>query len=151
MVGSLGRIFTADDFGKQPRGPRLFDFWLAKRPLENPLGPFDVELREPPDEELLRHVNDLVAFVSLEYDGVLNQVYEHYRRTAEDKFWMETSGVPRRLPEHLVTHYLRSRTIVVLRNRNGQIVSTIYLSSRWDVEHGILLGVVNGRAVPQDL
>jgi hypothetical protein len=143
------RVFIADDFEKQPRGSRLFDLWCAKQPLQNPLGLFDVELSESPDDALLRQVNELVAFASAEYDAILNAVYEQYQRTADDKYWMKGCGVPRRLREDQVMQYVRSRSIAVRRNRQGAIIGTIYISPQWDTEHGILLGVLNGHLVPQ--
>lgn len=145
------RTLTADDFQMADRGPRLFDRWLAKQSVPTPLGPFAVELYQRPDEELLRHANELVAFVSDGYDAILTVVYEHYLRTAEDKYWMKGCGVPRRLPEGKVAKYIRSRAVVVRRDRGGEVDAAIYISPQWDTEHGINLGLVNGQAVPQPL
>lgn len=142
------RTLTTDDFQMANRGPRLFDRWLAKQPVANPLRPFDIELYQPPDEELLRHANELVAFISDGYDALLNVVYEHYLRTSEDKHWMKGCGVPRHLPDGKVAKYLRSRAVVIRRDRGGKVDAAIYISPRWNIEHGIHLGVVNGQLVP---
>jgi hypothetical protein len=142
------RSLIAHDFDIAPRGPYLFDRWIAKEPVENPLGPFDVELRQEPDEVLLRHANELVAFISSEYDVVLNAVYEHYQQTAEQKHWMKSCGVPIGLAEGRVKKYLRSRAIVVRYHRQGLVDAAIYIRPRWDIEHGIHLGLNHGRLFP---
>jgi len=143
------RTFTADDFEQAPRGRRLFDLWRAKHPLENTIGPFEVEMDATPDEELLRVANELAALISADYDAILNAIYEHYLRCAEDRFWMKSCEVPRRLRVDQVKGYLRSRSISVRRDPQGAARGSIHLSPQWDPEHGIVLGVVNGRWVPQ--
>ena len=144
-------MLTADDFQMTNRGPRLLDRWLSKQPVPTPLGPFTVELYQAPDDELLRHVNELVVFVSDAYDAILNVVYEHYLRTAEDKHWMKRCGVPRHLPDGEIAKYFRSRAVVVRRNRAAEVAAAIYISPLWDTEHGINLGLVNGQPVEQPL
>lgn len=145
------RTFAADDFEQAPRGRRLFDLWRAKQPLENPIGPFEVDMDAPPDEELLRPVNELAAFVSAEYDAILDAVYEHYLHYAEDRWWMKSCEVPRRLRVDQVKGYLRRRSISVRRDQQGVARGSIYFSPQWDPEHGIDFVVVNGRLVPQQL
>jgi hypothetical protein len=140
---------TADDFEKRPRGPQLSDSWLAKAPLETPLGAFRIELDESPDSELLDCVSELATFVSNEYDAILNVVYESYQEAAAENDWLRGCGVPRRLSEIQVKRYLQSRVIFARRDRQRQIVGSIFIGPQWDEEHGIHFGVVGGRIVPR--
>ena len=148
---SPDRTLTLDDFHKQPRGPYSFDRWVATPPLENPLGPFDVEFREPPDGELVWHANDLAIFVTRNHDAILDAIYENYLRAAEETGWMKACGVPARLQRETVPKYLRSREIGVDRKSDGRIDGTLYFSPLWDIEHGIYLEVVAGKVLPKDL
>lgn len=101
----------------------------------------------PPDEELLREANELAAFVAAEYDAILDAVYEHYLQCAEDRWWMKSCGVPRRLRVDQVKCYLRSRSISVRRDPQGAVRGTIYINPQWEPEHGIDLSVVSGRLI----
>jgi hypothetical protein len=147
---STVRILTAADFELAPRGPRAFDTWQARQPLDNPLGPFRVETYVAPDEEILRLVNEMAAGVSSDYDAILAIVYEDYCRAAEREGWRRSCGVPRRLREGEVMAHVRSRTIAANRDRNGELHATVYISPRWEVKHGIDLARVGGAFVRSD-
>src|SRR5277367_6105470 len=108
---------TADDFEKQPRGPRRFDSWLAKQPLPTLLGEFAVELYEPPDEEILACVREIVEAVTNSADEILGILYDHYQQIAVDKLWMRGCEVPNNLPRHRVARYLRGRSITIRRDK----------------------------------
>jgi hypothetical protein len=140
-----GRTFSVDDFELERRGPRLFDSWRARTSLDNPLGKFDVVLDDPPDEELVKHLNELATAVSTEYDAILNIVYDDYLRASEQKYWMKGCGVPLRLREHRVARYVESRVISVRRKQNGAISAEVSLRPQWEPEHGLRLLLVNGR------
>jgi hypothetical protein len=143
------RTFVLDEFEQEPRGRRLVDFWRAKEPLASPIGSFEVDLDAPPDAELLREVNELAVVVATQYDAVLELIYDHYLQFAVDRGWMKSCDVPRGLRIDQVTRYLRSRSISVRRNPEGVAHGTIFISPRWDPEHGVDLVVVNGRVLPQ--
>jgi hypothetical protein len=76
---------SVEDFEQQPRGPFLFNHWIAKQRVPTPLGDFSVEARtpmndpEPPDERMLQQVNMLAAFVLADPDKILDKIYEHYQ------------------------------------------------------------------------
>jgi hypothetical protein len=146
---SSTRTLSLEDFDQEPRGPRLFDSWRAREPLDNPLGPFEIELQDPPDEELLGEMNRLVAMVSDQYDAILNIVFEHYLVLSEDKFWMKSCEVPRGLREAKLKRYIEGRSIVVRRNPQGWMVGVVFISPQWEPEHGISLEAVNGKLVPK--
>lgn len=132
----------AIDFEKQPRGPYFFDFWLSKQPISTPMGDFIAELREPPDGESLEEINDLAGFVKSNIEEVWDKVYEHYQRTAKDRQWMKSCGVPIGLDRKGIVPYLRNRRIVV--ERDGEVDGVIFIDPLWDVEHKIYLRLEDG-------
>lgn len=141
------RTFTQSDFKRVLSGKTPLEQWRAERTLDNPLGEFNIELNTTPDEESLRKVNELVAFVSDQYDAIIDVVYEDYRRASEDKCWMRGCEVPRRLSEMRVIRYVQSRSISVSRDKNGHVSGYISLSPQWDTEHGIHLRLDDGQLI----
>lgn len=144
----IARIVTAEDFEKAPRGRRLSDHWRVRTPLDSPVGTFDIELDAPPDDELLARANELIAAVTNQHGAILRLIYADYERAAEDRHWMKGCGVPRHLETDQVTQYLRYRAISVHRDQKGRISGSIFISPLWEIEHGIYIGVMNGRLVP---
>jgi hypothetical protein len=142
------RSLSADEFEQMRRGPSRAAFWRARMPLENPIGPFEIELDAPPDAELLAIANELIAVVSTQHAAIVKLIYANYLEAAEDRWWMKSCGVPRKLEEDQVLEYLRSRSISVRRDGKGRISGSIYFSPKWDIEHGIYLGLANGHVVP---
>lgn len=140
--------FTPADFEQAQAGPRSMAVYRARVPLDNPLGPFEIELNAPPDSELLGHVNALVAAVSNDYDTVLGHVYENYLLAAENKHWMKACEVPSRLRDNQVMQYVRSRSISVRRSRNGSLDAEVFISPKWDQEHGLRLALIGGQLAP---
>lgn len=143
------RVLTVEEFEKQPRERRLFDLWGAKTPLDTPIGAFEIVLNSPPDGELLGHANELTAALASQHDVILKLIYASYLRAAEDRYWMKNCGVPRNLEEDQILPHLRSRSISVWRDPKGRVSAGIFISPKWEVEHGIDIGVVKGRVVLQ--
>ena len=134
---------TIADFDKQPRGPYAFDFWLSKRTIPSPMGEFDAELREEPTEELVRHVNEMAAFVAERSDDILKLVHVSYLRVTDDEQWMQACEVPQDLDRDQVIPYLDSRSIVV-ELRRGRIEKVFHINPQWDEEHKIDLELKGG-------
>ena len=125
------------DFAKQPRGPLAFDSWLCKTQLQTPLGPFDIELREPPDGESVGALNELGPALLSRSHELLSQILASYQLAAENKYWMKDCGVPRNLERDQLIQYLRDRTITIARNRERRLEVTVDITPKWDIEHGI--------------
>lgn len=142
---SIVRALRVEEFEKQPRERRLFDLWSAKTPLDTPIGTFEIELNSPPDAELLAHANELLHAVVSQHHVILKLIYANYLRAAEDRYWMKSCGVPRKLEEDQILGYLRSRSISVWRDSKGRVSAGIFVSPMWDVEHGIDIAVFEGR------
>ena len=88
------------DFTKQPRGPFGFDIWTSKQTIPSPMGEFAVELQmgvgenAPPDSEMLRHADELVALFRVNLEIIHDKVFEHYQMVAGDSDWLGGCGVP---------------------------------------------------------
>jgi hypothetical protein len=108
------------------------------------MGNFAAELHDPPDEELLALVNELAEYVRAHDDDILDKVEEHYLRFSADEYWMKDCKVPSGLDRIRICKYVRSRTIVVRRDKKRKLTGTIYIDPQWDIEHAIYLHLVNG-------
>ena len=139
---------TADDIEQQPRGSQRFDLWLAKQPLSTHLGEFEVELYEPPDQEILACAQEMVEAVTNCADEILGIIYDHYQQIAVDKLWMRSCEVPNKLPRHRIARYLRGRSITIRRDKKRTVTGLIFISPQWETEHGISLEVRNGIVIP---
>jgi len=151
---------TLADFEKQPRGPYLFDWWVAQQRIATPLGLFSVEFQisgdddtDPPDEEMLRRANGLVSYTESQGEFILDIVYGHYRYyllSAENRDWLEECGVPRDLSRNKIADYVREdRSLVVTRNLGWEqpYSSTIHVVLLWDEEHALSLDFRDGAIV----
>ena len=141
------RTLFADDFRKQPRGPYLFDRWLAVPPLESPLGQFNIVLRQTPDADLVAAANALAGFLAENADAVLAAVHDSYLMCSYDEVWMEGRQIPTGLSAAGIWQYLDDPMIAVDRTRGGNISGVFYFSPQWDPEHGLYLKVLDGRVV----
>jgi hypothetical protein len=153
-------IMTHADFEKQPRGPYLFDRWVAQQRIATPLGLFSVEFQilgdddtDPPDEEMLRRVTGLVSFTESHGEFILDIVYGHYRQyllSAENRDGLEGCGVSRDLNRNKIADYVREdRSLVVTRQLGWDqpYSSSIHIVPLWDEEHALSLDFRNGAIV----
>lgn len=129
---------TIADFDKQPRGPYHFDRWLLSTKVETPIGDFDVELREPPDDAQIQVATQFVLVALGRSDEILDKIYEHYERLAKNREWLRQCGVPTQLTPRGVLRYVRSLSIVVIREyESGGLIGSLFVDPLWDVEHKI--------------
>ena len=140
------------DFEKQPRGPYAFDFWIAKEPLSTPIGDFTVELQmgvgdtDPPDDEMLRRANALVALLPTDFRKIQDRVFEHYQMS-DDPDRLEEMGIPTDCDRDSILAYLEARSLVVSRSVSDEGVdytSLVHSIPAWDEEHAIFLAYQEG-------
>lgn len=144
---------TIRDFEKQPRRAYLFDRWAAQRQIPTVLGPFGIYLAilgkddtNPPDDEMLIRVSDLIDFIESHDEEVLDVVYGHYLFTARSPGWLESCGVPRGLGRADVSAFLDQRLLGVSRHLNWAepYTSGVLVDPLWDTEHKLRLVIRNG-------
>src|SRR5262245_11292389 len=143
---------TLSDFTKQPRGAYAFDFWTANKAIPSPMGEFTVELQmgvgdnAPPDNEMLRHAEELVALFRADVEIIHDKVFEHYQMMTDDSDWLEMCGVPANLDRDGILEHLEVRTLSVLRggDEDEPYVSRVYIVPAWDEEHAIYLAHQGG-------
>ncbi len=143
---------TLSDFEKQPRGFSLIDAWTAITPISTPIGNFGVEMqmgvgdRQPPDDEMLRHVAELIGLLRRDFDGIRDKVFEHYRSCAAIPGF-DSCGVPGDLDGEGILKHLDERTLTVSRRKSflgARYSSRVYIIPAWDVEHGLYIAYRRG-------
>ena len=87
--------------------------------------------------------------MSSQHGVILKLIYVNYLRAAENQNWMNRCDVPRDLEEDQIIHYLQSQSVSVWRDSKGRVSAGIFISPMWDIEHGIDIGMVEGRVVLQ--
>jgi hypothetical protein len=145
------------DFEKQPRGPYLFDWWVARQQIETPLGLFSVEFQmlgeddtNPPDDEMLKRASELVSYAENSGNFILDIVFGDYLRAALAPGWLEACEVPRRVRRDRIGDYLRENgSLVVSRHLNWDepYSSAIHVCPLWDEEHALTLDLRDGAIV----
>jgi hypothetical protein len=150
-------LVTIADFERQPRGPYLFDWWLARQRVPTPLGLFSVQFQmlgdddtNPPDDEMLRRAAELVRYAETHGDFILDIVVGHYLRAAEDCEWLEVCGVPQGLGRDRIADYVREDRILVVSRHltwDQPYSSAIYVVPLWDEEHALSLDFRDGAIV----
>jgi hypothetical protein len=143
---------TLSDFTKQPRGPFAFDCWTANQAIPSPMGEFIVELQmgvgdnAPPDREMLRCAEELVALFRANVEIIHDKVFEHYQAVTAEGGWEGGCEVPADLDRLGMLAHLEVRTLTVSRvgDEDEPYVSRVYISPAWDEEHGIYLAYRDG-------
>ena len=133
---------TLSDFTKEPRGASAFDSWTANQAIPSPMGEFTVEVRmglgdsAPPDNEMLRRAEELVALFRANVEIIHNKVFEHYQMCSESAD-LDRDGI---------LGHLEVRTLTVFRGGDPDepYVSRVYIIPDWDVEHAIYLAHRDG-------
>ncbi len=142
------KILTANDFVRQPRGPRRFYLWLADAPVRTSFGNFSIEAimpmgdTKPPDARMLENANFLADYVRVHSEAILELVFQHYKECSRDPAWLEICDVPIGLQRHEIKPYLIGLCITVDRESPGL---EILITPQWDEEHAIYLEVKQGR------
>jgi hypothetical protein len=143
---------TLSDFTKQPHGPFTLDCWTSNQAIPSPMGEFIVELQmglgdnAPPDSEMLRRAEELVALFRANIEIIHDRVFEHYQMVTGNSGWLGDSGVPADLDRSGILEYLEVRTLTVSRDcdEDGPYMRRVYIIPTWDEEHGIYLAYRDG-------
>jgi len=143
---------TLSDFTKRSHGPYALDFWTAKQAIPSPMGEFTLELQmdvgdhSPPDSEMLRRADELVALFRVNVEVIHDKVFEHYQRLTDDGDWLEMCGVPADLDRDGILEHLEVRKLTVSRcgDEAEPYPSRVYIDPSWDVEHSICLAHHDG-------
>lgn len=146
-------IFAVDDFELQPRGPYLFETWRATAPITSRFGDCVVNVvndlgdTRPPNAQLVKQANDLVAVLTGEADAVHDKVFEHYLIIAQQEEWMRSCRVPTALTRAEVVSYILECSIDVSRPTADEepTAATIRIVPQWEDEHQIFLAVRGGK------
>jgi hypothetical protein len=137
--GEEGCRMNSEDFVERARG-RFASFWLAKEPLSTPLGNVDIELREPPDEELLACAGKLRELVINNIEEILDLAYENYKNLPTYRGRIVGCQVPAGLARRKLRKYIERCVISVDRDANEVVSASFHMSLEWDTEHGLSLG-----------
>jgi hypothetical protein len=150
-------LLTIAEFEKGPRGPYRFDRWKLTRRIATALGPFEVGFQmlgkddsNPPDDEMLRRVAELMKYVEDHGEYILDIVFGHYLLVSEQADWLEICGVPRGLRRDEIERFIREdRSLVVSRHLNWRepYNSCIFVVPLWDTEHALILDFRDGAIV----
>lgn len=111
------------------------------------MGEFTVELQmavgdtAPPDNEMLRRAEELVALFRANVELIHDLVFEHYQALTDDSSWLGMCGVPADLDREAILEHLEVRTLTVSRDgdEDEPYISRVYIIPAWDEEHAIYL------------
>ena len=141
-----------EDFVKQPRGPYRFDLYVHPDVVPSPLGEFVVELiaevGQAPADVMLEIARALVEQFTDDRDHITGLVFREYERACR----MVAAGVPddaipRGLSISALGAYLDVRTLSVSCSPDDEeepYPARVYLSPRWDSEHGLYFRFFEG-------
>jgi hypothetical protein len=141
----IERHLTVDDFELERRGS--ISWWRAKKPLATPIGEFDLEFsmnqedHDPPDDQMLQMMDQLVEQVKETPADIRERIYEHYKRDYYDKYWLRSCGVPAGLSRKGVMKHVESLVLNVRRRLGSPkpYDSGISIRPEWEPEHLVFL------------
>ena len=137
-----------DEFVKQPRGPFHFDHYKHPTLIPSPLGEFAVELSmgigddSPPDLTMIKLAEQLVKQFVKDQVQVVRLVYGDYKAACNDPEYLEFCKCPLNLTLYDLPNHLSARAISISRDLDVSEMSYeahVYMSPRWDKEHGFCL------------
>jgi hypothetical protein len=100
----------------------------------------------PPDAEMFALAEELVAFVIGSGELLLDLIYGHYRY-AEEREWLEYSGVPAGLGLDQILEQVNSVKLDVSRRSPGKYDAGMLVNPKWDPEHKLDLTYRDGQIV----
>ena len=141
-----GIAMLLTEFVLQPRGPYLFDWYLHRNRISSPIGPFDIELqiddanRRPPDSRMLNAMSSLRDAFTRDIEMIANLVLTEYRRVANDPAWQDWYPFQNIKTYRGLQRHLRSRGLTVSQDEiddRTKYPGAVYISPKWDIEHGL--------------
>ena len=150
---------SASEFKKLPKGTYAFDnAWSCKHPVKTSIGTFQVHFfmsydKNPPDDEMLRLADELVAYAQTHSRYIRDIIYGSYRFMVTESApgTEESWGVPANLKPEQIQKYCDPFLIVERDPTDGlqpiPYECRITVCPQWEPEHNLSLEYRDGAIV----